>query len=917
MTEFEHIQESSQYLATLLRRDPTLKEWLYDQKNLYRRYPLTGLYQDLQAAVSDVESFEQLQRLFRAFKQRHFLRIGGRDLLGLATLSETTSQLSDLACVTLQTGLDALWNHPERWAGPEELDAWSMIGRDTGLAVLGFGKLGGSELNYVSDIDLLFLHSSPGVAEAPEPSGAPMLFSMLGQKLSRLMMDMVEGDRVFNVDHRLRPGGKDGALVPSLSSASEYYMNMGRAWERQALLKVRPVAGDRSLGMAFIQEVRPFVFRRFLDFQALDELKAMRDRILKEAVKPRSGWREFDVKLGIGGIREVEFLVQSLQLIYGGRHPQLDEPNTLKCLERLRELDLLPTKAKEELTECYTFLRRVEHWVQLDQNRQTQELPRSTEAQTRLSLAMGFDRNVEAFLVRLAECCETVHRHFLELFHSEANHRVESEAGVAGGEDQAPSEGDFLDYFPEESLSRLNKHIDGFPPVIRRAVLGALQPFGRAGKAEVAEKALLRLERYFGQVTRRPGLLKVFHSSGAWLEDFCRGLVQSELLSDLLCHHPSLVEGVATSAELCPPTDVWEKNSLRLLGRSADFEEGLEWLRRLKNERIVQVALADLRGDLDCGEIELRLSDLADFVIRRTYERILDNLGIERDLPLCVLALGKLGSREMSYLSDLDLVFVYNPRPGEPDDRTPPETFRLIQRFMRMLSTPLHEGPGYAVDARLRPTGTFGPLIVTRNSWERYYTSEADIWEVQALLRARCVAGDPELGRWIEERSREVCYKQREDSEVWPRLCHLRGRMQRERAEEGPESLDIKLGAGGLVDVEFLVQGNLLLRGGDDPALRDPSVRSALEPVLDGLTGPESFRRELTTAFGALRALDHRLRLHANATTARLALHQFESLKAVGLWPPRQEGGSIESWEDILRLRRIVRASLKRFCPDL
>ncbi|GKT07421.1 bifunctional [glutamate--ammonia ligase]-adenylyl-L-tyrosine phosphorylase/[glutamate--ammonia-ligase] adenylyltransferase [Desulforhabdus sp. TSK] len=915
MNEIERIEASSQYLATLIRRSPDAVDWLWNRRNLYRRYPLTGLYKDLLDACGEPESFSHLLACFREFKQRHFLRIGGRDFLGLASLEESTSQVSDLACVALQVGLEILMTHPQWWAGDEGIATWLQLRDDLQLTVMGLGKLGGQELNYVSDVDLIFLYASrhrDGLLAAE----APVLLNRLCQWLIRLLSDRTGGDRVFEVDMRLRPQGKDGPLVPSLAAAADHYLHHGHPWERQMLLKARPVAGDRALGMAFLQEVRPFVFRRFLDFQALDELRAMRDRILAEAVGPGKGWQQFDVKLGVGGIREIEFLVQSMQLVYGGRHPELDEANTLRSLERLKELNLLPASVVEELEDSYRFLRRVEHWVQLDQNRQTQKLPQSQEARRRLSLALGFDGDEQEFLNRLESCCTIVHGHFMALFQPEEERAdPQVEGGGEGGE--VPGE-KAEESFSHEIYTCLQTHLKRFNAPVRECVLGVLHDYRDLRIPELREKVLLRLERYFGQVVKRPGLAKVFKAPAPWLRDICRGVAVSELLAELLAHHPSLVEGVATVAGGLPPFREWEATGTRLLQRAKDLEEGLEWLRRLKNERQIQLILADLRGDLDHAALEGELSVLADFFIRHTYRRILDNLQLPEDLPLSVLSLGKLGSSEMSYLSDLDLVFVYDPQPGEPQHQIPPEIVRLSQRFMRMLSTPLHEGPGYAVDARLRPTGNYGPLIVTRSNWSEYYDTQADLWEIQALLRVRPIAGHVELGRWIEGRAREICTRQRSPEDVWGRICHLRGRMQRERSDEKGEWVDLKLGAGGLADIEFLAQGILLTEGWRNayPDLR--SVRSALPRVLETVgSDPGLAPGTILSAFESIRSLDHRLRLLTNSSASRLNPQLLEALQLLGLWPPRQGGSSMESWEDLLRLRRRVREGLLHFCPEL
>lgn len=915
MSGFERLQEASHYFAILLRRRPDFAEWLFAGRQIQRRYPLTELYQELKTAVEGMMSFSEVLVAFREVKQRHFLRIGARDLLGLADLMETTSQLSDLACVALQVGMDTLADHPRWWLGGGYDELWEAWREGSRLIVMGLGKLGGQELNYVSDVDLLFLEASHAETPLEEPADR-VVVSRLCQMLSRLLSESVEGDRVFQVDLRLRPQGKDGTLVPPLSAAADYYLNCGRPWERQMLLKARPVAGDRSLGMSFLHEVRPFVFRRFLDFQALDELRGMRDRILAEGVRPTPGWKRFDVKLGVGGIREVEFLVQSLQLIYGGRHPELDEPNTLRCLDRLQDLNLLTRDVAEELKESYAFLRRVEHWVQLDENRQTQKLPQSPEGRQRLAGALGFERYEEDFLPRLEECCTAVHQRFLDLFHSEGAKRS---LAVLKEEQHSeePQIASLETAYSPEMLSGFQGRLEPFPSLLRDRALKVLGVFARSPHREVREKALVRLDRYLSQVARRPGLARLLRTAPPWLEDVFLGIARSEMLGDLLSHHPSLVEGIASGSGTCPDHETWAGAGVRLMSRVENYEEGLEWIRRLKNERTLQLALADLRGELECVELEESLSAAADFVIVSTFEHVKKHLGLPVDLPVSVLGMGRLGSREMSYLSDLDLVFVYRPGGGSPEQDIPSDVIRLIQRFMRLLSTPLQEGPGYPVDARLRPTGNYGPLVVTGNSWLTYYTEEADIWEIQALLRVRCIAGDRSLGEWIEKRAEEICYRERNPSEVWGRLCHLRRRMEKERAEEKGDALDIKLGMGGLVDLEFLAQGRQLIDGWRNDDLRRRSVQAVLPFVLEDNGTVGAAAKVAGKAFKQLRSLQHRLRLFTNLPSSRLSPDQFDALKEFGLWPPAKEEAVLEFWEDLVRMRKRVRSILREVCPEL
>ncbi len=819
MTEIDYTRKCSQYLSIVLHNNPEYEEWLLSDGNLKRRYPLTGLYSALGFEAAKAQSFNDLLRTFRRFKQRHFLRIATRDFCHYADLSETTGQLSDLASVALQVGLDVLSAHPDWWAWNEELDVWRRLGGKIPLVVLGLGKLGGHELNYVSDVDLICLNPESN----EDGENFIMLLSRLTHRLSRLLSDRFEGDRVFQVDFRLRPQGKQGILVPSMSGALEHYLLRGRAWERQMLLKCRPVAGERSEGSAFVRELRPFVFRRFLDFQALAELREMRNRILTEAVRFRPGARRFDVKLGIGGIREVEFLVQSMQLIYGGRHPELDEPNTLKCLEKLSGLGLLPQGTADELKGSYTFLRNVEHYIQLDQNRQTQSLPHSEKERMRLVFAMGFGDDEIAFLKELEMHCSIVHSRFQELFQEkpEEGEDLGSEKlrrDLAGGWGGSPlfARGDFASAQPGRggsppAASKLQETLKAYPASVKSEILfGALEKFSGVCDRELLEKILVRMDTYFGRVARRTGLIKLFGAVKPWMAPFCQAIASSELVAALLSHNPALVEGHAVRSGIFSPARQWEESSLGLVERAEDYGEKLEWIRKLKNERIIQLALADLGGRIDFAVLEEEQTTLADFVIRNTLAAVRQNLGLPADLPLSVLGMGKLGSGEMSYLSDLDLVFVYAPRAHEPADQIPGEVVRLIQRFMNMLCTPLQEGPGYPMDVRLRPTGTHGPLVVTRKSWLEYYETRADIWEIQALLRIRRVAGDPELGHWIEDKAKEICCKKRSLESVWPRLRHLRNRMEKERAAETETEIDLKLGMGGLADVEFMVQAQLL-----------------------------------------------------------------------------------------------------------
>ena len=904
ITEIRLIRNASTYLSRLLNRQEYM-DWLWSRNNLMRRYPLTELYRDLSDNADACGSYKELATCFRQFKQRHFLRIGGRDLLGLADFSETTRQLSELAGVALQVGLKTFTERPELWCGNQNAEELARNLRGNPVTVMGLGKLGGSELNYVSDVDLvLFRRFSGG-------DGGHRSFC---QALCRLVGEQFEGDRVFTTDLRLRPMGKDGELVPPMEAAAEYYLNSGRAWERQALLKASPVAGDRGLGRAFLQEVAPFVFRRFMDFQALEELKGMRDRILAELKRTERDLFQ-DVKLGRGGIREIEFTVQSFQLIYGGRYRELDEPNTLSCLDKLRKLELLPEEVAVQLQQDYRFLRRVEHWLQLDQNRQTRRVPDSEADRRRLATALGFGDEMRTFAEELEACGNRVHDHFTALFwlgeesEGSGNRRQDTkETGERAKDGQTATSLSGYSQSLEQALAE-------FPDPVRKIVASALEDLSGVDD-ELFSRLISRIERFFRQVASRPGLAKMLETGPQWMDQVVRGTLRSGVVASLLAHQPALVEGIASAGGVGQDYEQWSQRGESILAGCHVFDEAMEWIRRLRNERLLMLALAEQEGAISAELVSGELSDLADFVIRHTYKWVRLRLGLAEDLPLAVMALGKLGSREFGYLSDLDLMFVYDPS-GDEQEMIPEKVVRLAQRLMRMLSTPLQEGPGYSVDAELRPSGSYGPLAVTRKSWEEYYTNQADIWEIQALLRLRAVAGNRELGQALEEKARSLCAAPRVADSVWPRLCHLRQRIETERSQDGPEAADIKLGYGGAADLEFLVQGGQLLGCGEETARSERSVLQLTDPVLRDLGFSEERARTLRRILATYRSLEHRLQLDTGRSSSTVTPQRLSALQQLELWPPdSEEQQDLRNWTDLTRMRQLVRGCWSPFCGN-
>ncbi|WP_153304115.1 hypothetical protein [Desulfovermiculus halophilus] len=888
--DLDRLRTGSRYLARLLHNEE-LVHWLMHKRALWRKVPLPELYRELHQSCTQCATFTDVALAFRAFKQRHFARLAGRDAFGLADFSEVVSQVGDLARACLQAGLHLLDSRPDLWTDASALDP-DILHKGAGhLGVLGLGKLGGDELNFVSDIDLMFVHDLSRQGGAGQGGYKPVL-RRLSQALIRLVSEQVGGDRVFIVDMRLRPGGREGEMVVSVDQALNHYQIHGRSWERQALLKARPVAGQRGIGNSFLDQIRPFVFRRFLDFQALDELKAMRDHVLDEARGREDA--PFNLKLGVGGIREVEFVVQSMQLVYGGRHPGLDEPNTLRCLQVLTSLGLMPREAADSLSSAYILLRRTEHWVQLESNRQTHVLPRSDQDMDRLAAVLGFSSGAELSRT-LQEVRDEVHSHFSALF------RPSASVQDPGPGEEAGSWG-----------ARMAEDIVSCPPFrreVRKAVQAAASRLEKTGDKGDGNAWSIRVGELLHKAGVRPGLTVLLNRAPWWLEHVMYATAVSRFVSSLLLHQPSLLEGLPEN-ELSGPDPLWADRAWSIVHRERGYEQRLEWIRRLKNERMLEIVVNDLRGWFGPAGAEEELTALADWTIQATWEAVVSHYVPDLKLPIAVLGLGKLGSREMGYLSDVDLMFVCALE--QDTDQIPARMVKLIQRFMRMVSTPLQEGPGYVVDAQIRPSGTYGPLIVSVSRWLGYYHREADVWEIQALLRMRAVGGNSSLGQQLEEEAGEICAKPRAREAVWPRLCQLRQRMEVERSRETRSTLDLKLGPGGLADVEFLIQGVQLTRGGRQ--MRALGVIDLID-----MLGPEAglstlHLDALRKWYVALRSLELRLQLLTNQAWPLISRDTFIRLQENGLWPPGKAGTSIREWSDIQVGRREIRKMWERMC---
>lgn len=792
----------SPYAASVLIRNMEALQPFLEKEPLRPPNP-KGLLKELNLALQKERDFRNAALILRAVKQREVLKVLALDLSG-GSLTSTVRRLTHLAEVLVRAGLSfcvKLFGVPER-----------------DILVLAFGKFGGRELNYASDIDLAYFHA-PGVEKV-------RVIKLL-ETFTRLMDGLFEGERVWRVDLRLRPGGKEGEISLSLPAARQYYLYRIHPFERLALIRARPVAGNIPLGYALLRSLRPVVFPRYLDYTYLEHVRDLKERIRRETV--RRGIED-DLKIGKGGIREVEFLVQALQSIYGGKHPGLRGRGVIPNLRRLARLNVIPASEARELEEAYVFLRMVEHRIQSRYFQQTARLPREPLAITVIARSLRFE-NSESFLNHLETIRKRVSSKF-EAFLSPACPKEKSELVKRLEEsllsDEPLKETSQCTGVPENLLEDLRSLIKAKGPLSTKktALLKALLPqiLDTLLVLPEKDKALSRLITFFERLGGRLSLLQAFKEKPSKLERLIKLISISEFLWRLLEAHPELAEALF-EPQIEPQEDLF----LRRLNH-LPYDEALSTLRTLKNELLVETALLDLDGRIPIETVLSRLTVTAELFVHFTHQITLRRLSEEwgRSFPgaFAIFGLGKLGAREMGYRSDLDLVFVYE---GPPEATA--LSAKLAQRFLFYLSLRLPGGEGYPVDARLRPEGRKGPLTVPLSGFLHYYREEADLWELVAATRLRFLCGDTALGKKVTSEVRKIIARKAIDRQFLQELYRMRLYMEKERGREDSEHFNPKLGYGGLADLEFLaaIQAIQLLK--EQPEFEETNTLAILQTM--------------------------------------------------------------------------------------
>jgi glutamate-ammonia-ligase adenylyltransferase len=832
---------SSRFVSEQCLARPALLAELITSGHLDSALGTADLRATVEADLADVQDEAGLRAALRRLRAREMLRIAWRDLAGWADLDETLAALSALADACIDGALRRLHG----WLTAQLGQPRAADGSPLQLVVLGMGKLGGEELNFSSDIDLMFAFESAGVCDGPRALDAEEFFLRLSRRLISVLDEPDANGRVFRVDARLRPFGGSGPLAISFDAMEDYYQNHGRDWERYALIKARPVAGDLAAGERLLQRLRPFVFRRYLDFGAIDALRAMKALIVEQV--RRDGLQDH-VKLGAGGIREVEFIGQVHQLIRGGREPDLRCRGIRQVLRLLGERGHLPTEDVAELLDAYAFLRRLENRLQMLDDRQTHQLPTDPLDRERLALAMDYP-DWERCAGALADWRARVHRHFQSLLGDDARQPAPAQPLWPDRLDapDAAAELTALGYRdPAQALAHLRALRDGrawrVASATARQRLTTLLPGLLRAAATTAQPELTlgRLCTLLEAVTTRSVYLAMLLEHPPAQEHLARLMGMSAWIADWISAHPVVLDELLDARTLYRPQraeDLERTLDQALAGVPADdLETAMNVLREHRHAAALHVAAAEIGGLLDPAEPPKALTTLAEVLLRRAlalaraqlelrHGRPRDAADPAREAPLLALGYGRLGGGELNYESDLDLVFLHDGAGGSSDGAAPlpNETWfaRAVQRLTHILTTLTPAGRLYDIDVRLRPSGNAGPLVSTLAGFESYQLGEAWTWEHQALVRARPVAGDATLGERFEAVRRRVLCQARDTDKLRADVADMRARIAREKPLP-KAGFDLKLSPGGRVDVEFIAQYLVLAHAHAQPAITDP-----------------------------------------------------------------------------------------------
>ncbi|AZV94096.1 bifunctional glutamine synthetase adenylyltransferase/deadenyltransferase [Bordetella sp. J329] len=907
----------SEYLARRLQAQPGLQDTIealalapVDAEVIQQQFQALAAT----AALATDEGLDPdaARRVLRQLRERIFCTLMVRDIGGMATLEEVTRSMTALAELAVATAYRTTMAELTRVYGTPRDPA---SGAPQEMIIVGMGKLGGKELNVSSDIDLIMLYGEEGETDGARRLSHHEFYGRLTQRMMPILADNDINGYVFRTDLRLRPDGDGGPLAWSLDALEHYLLRQGREWERYAWLKARALPArafpDSQLEEQWrqMESLRvPFVYRKYFDFDAIAALRALRERISNDwnrRAHARNGVEAIhNIKLGEGGIREIEFVVQLAQLMRGGRQPTLQERNLLLALQAEQDAGVMPAEEGAQLAQAYRFLRRTEHMLQYRADEQTHLLPAAPERLAQLAHAMGMKE--AEFSACLAQHRANVSRIFQDVFHLTGIGRAVAPGSDTDNQEDSPDVHEKLEalarqHFTDQAdglLQRIRAMLGGHRmrslPSLSRERVERLLPavLETAARTEAPHDAAVRLLDLIEQISQRSAYLALLAEYPDILTRVARIVGASPWAAQYLTQHPLLLDGLIDWNTLAEPLDVRqlaqqlrsELDACQLPDGSPDVERQMNLMRDTQRQASFQLLTQDLEGTLSVEALADQLSSLADALLEETIHRIWPMVKRNNVLPqprFAVIAYGKLGGKELGYTSDLDLVFIYE----DPDDNAAELYARLGRRMTSWLTTMTSSGRLYDVDLRLRPDGDAGLLAVSYDAFARYQRDHAWLWEHQALTRARFAAGDACLGERFEALRREILLRPRD-----PLLLAEEVRAMRQRISDGhpnPSMLfDIKHDRGGMVDIEFITQYLVLRHACQHPALLDNLGNIALLRIAGELgLLPQDLARQAGDAYRIMRRIQHNLRMRGDEK-ARLPAGQMASERAVAerLW---------------------------------
>jgi len=832
---------NSPYLAHCCLREPALLARLW-HRGVAATFAelISRLNRDLAPTMPREAIAAELRRL----KRRVALTIAIADIAGLWSLERVMKGLSGFAEGALALAARHLLSDAIARHLLDRSEVEDPV-RGSGFIVLAMGKLGAGELNYSSDIDLVVLFDADR-AQVSRDVGPQALFTRMAQDLVRMMAERTDEGYVFRTDLRLRPDPGSTPLALSLPAALAYYESAGQNWERAALIRARPIAGDLDAGQVFLTALTPFLWRKHLDFAAIQDIHSIKRQIYAQRGGSTIAVADHNIKLGRGGIREIEFFAQTQQLIWGGRQPELRQRGTIAALEALAEAGHISRQAADELAEAYRFLRHVEHRLQMIDDAQTHTIPASAEGVRRLAAFLGFD-TPDAFAAALTRRLEIVESHYASLFEEAPSLAAPGNLVFTGTEDDPETLRTlaglgFADPRTVAAIVRAWHHGRYRATRSQRAreLLTELVPvlLRSFGACAAPDAAFIRFDHFLDRLPAGVQLFSLLYQNPALLELIAEILGAAPTLAETMMQRPSVLDAVLASGffDPLPGRAALGTDLGRLLDRARHTEELLDFARRWVAERKFQIGVQVLRRRLDGEAAGGAFADVAGAALTELLPRIAaefaDSYGTIAGGAIAVLGLGKLGGREMTWASDLDLILIYD-APNDAESAggaqaLPASTYyaRLSQRFINALTAATAEGTLYEVDMRLRPSGTAGPVASSLAAFQRYHRELAWTWEQMALTRARPLAGDAGLQARAMAEIRSILARPRHADALARDVVEMRERIA--DAHRKPAPFDVKHRRGGMVDIEFIAQYLQLRDAARAAQVLEPNTRNAL-----------------------------------------------------------------------------------------